>query len=575
LARCAEPSNRREGEMKADFSTVGTGQAASAAGERRLVPRADGTRPFADTTAWWALDISEARPVIAEIASGAAPANWVEVLLANVRIADIDENNVHLLGPHGGREQMIGQLFTAYCPPESWKIGAEFILAAAADYPPGAERTRAITSIAFRDGWAQVFPIEEENPDIVVIAVGGTVADERSLWSVRASEERYRNLFHHLPNALVQVDSRPMKQIFDDLRSKGITDITAYLDEMPELVLHSRDIVQVTNANWSAVQLFGADNAEQLIGSVDFVFAASPEVAKRVVTAHFEGRRNFVEVMKLRTFDGRLRDVELSVTYPTPPDRLDVTILGFVDITDRLRTEAQLRQLEADYSRAARISMLGELATSIAHEVNQPLSAIVTNAETSLRWLGREDPNLAKACQLTRRIADSARNASDIVQRIRSMAAGRAPERVMIDLNQVVNEALLFVRHEIETRSIALSVDLAPDLPFVCGDRVQLQQVVVNLLVNAVQAQARRIELHTAQSADGMIGFAIHDSGPGIATENIDRIFSSFFTTKEDGVGMGLAICQSIIAAHGGRIGASNDPLGGARFEFSLPAAPT
>ena len=219
--------------------------------------------------------------------------------------------------------------------------------------------------------------------------------------------------------------------------------------------------------------------------------------------------------------------------------------------------------------------MLGELATSIAHEVNQPLSAIVTNAETSLRWLGREDPNLAKACQLTRRIADSARNASDIVQRIRSMAAGRAPERVMIDLNQVVNEALLFVRHEIETRSIALSVDLAPDLPFVCGDRVQLQQVVVNLLVNAVQAQARRIELHTAQSADGMIGFAIHDSGPGIATENIDRIFSSFFTTKEDGVGMGLAICQSIIAAHGGRIGASNDPLGGARFEFSLPAAPT
>src|SRR5262249_29025433 len=188
------------------------------------------------------------------------------------------------------------------------------------------------------------------------------------------------------------------------------------------------------------------------------------------------------EIMKVRRFDGEMRDVELTVTYPTPPARLDITLLTLDDITDRLRTEAQLRELQADFSRAARISTLGELATSIAHEVNQPLSAIVTNAETSLRWLSRPDPNLAKIGQLTTRIAVSARHASDIVQRIRGMAARRVPERVLLDLNGIVEEALHFVRHEIDSRAIDLSLRLNPGLPRLFGDRVQLQQLMVNLL---------------------------------------------------------------------------------------------
>jgi signal transduction histidine kinase len=222
--------------------------------------------------------------------------------------------------------------------------------------------------------------------------------------------------------------------------------------------------------------------------------------------------------------------------------------------------------------------MLGELATSIAHEVNQPLSAIVTNAETSLRWLSREDPNLAKVGQLTTRIVENARRASDIVQRIRGMAARRAPERALLDLNEVVEEALLFVRHEIEYRSIDLSVRLGRNLPRIMGDRVQLQQVIVNLLINAVQALGQdagpkgRIDVDTTTEADGMVGFAIRDAGPGISQDNLDRIFDSFFTTKDDGMGIGLAICQSIIAAHGGMISVSNHVDGGALFRFSLPA---
>jgi len=530
--------------------------------------------------AFWALDVSRARAIIAAVASGAGRSDWVEALLADVRIADVNQRTVHLIGPYEGRDRMIGQPVTAFWPSEGRPALAELIMAAVADYPAGAPRTRRITSIAFSDPVLTAWTEENgQRPDIVFLSLSGTVIDDRSLWTLRASDERYRNLIHHLPCALLQVDSTPMTEIFDKLRRDGISDIGPYLDSAPELAIHSRNIVQVTDANRNAVRLFAADSAERLIGSVDYLFVASPETAKRVITAHFDGRRNYTERMKLRTFDGRLRDVELSVTYPTLPERLDVTLLSIEDVTDRLRTEAQLRQLQADYTRTARISTLGELAASIAHEVNQPLAAIVTNAETSLRWLAREDPNLGKVGQLTGRIADSARHASDVVQRIRGMAAQRTPERTGLDLNQLVDEALLFVRHEIEARSIELSVSLSDDLPPVRGDRVQLQQVVVNLLLNAVQAIAQsgppggRIAVSTASGIDGAVTFAIHDSGPGIEEQNLGRIFESFFTTKEDGIGIGLAICQSIIAAHGGTLAVSNHGDGGAFFHVSLPTA--
>ncbi len=183
-----------------------------------------------------------------------------------------------------------------------------------------------------------------------------------------------------------------------------------------------------------------------------------------------------------------------------------------------------------------------------------------------------------QVAQLTGRIADGARRASDMVQRIRGMAARRRAEQVPLDLNEIVQEALVFVSHELETRSIAVTLDLDLRLPKIVGDRVQLQQVAVNLILNAAQALGRsgpdgRIALCTTKTLDGSVGFAVDDNGPGIAGTDLDRIFESFFTTKEEGVGIGLAICQSIIVAHGGTIEARNHPDGGAGFRFTVPAA--
>jgi two-component system sensor kinase FixL len=238
---------------------------------------------------------------------------------------------------------------------------------------------------------------------------------------------------------------------------------------------------------------------------------------------------------------------------------------------------AALQAAQTALAHASRVATLAEMSATIAHEVNQPLAAIVMGAEAGLRWLSHDDPDMAKVAQLLRRIVSNARRASDIVQRIRNMATRHEPELVALDLNEVVEEALLFVREELEARSIKLSVELDAGLPVILGDRVQLQQVIVNLLVNSVHAVThalgpiRRITLSTRADENGAVGFSIHDSGRGISDENLDRVFESFFTTKEGGMGIGLAICRSIIVAHGGSITASNQTGGGAQFQFTIP----
>jgi two-component system, LuxR family, sensor kinase FixL len=412
------------------------------------------------------------------------------------------------------------------------------------------------------------------------LAMIGIAGDEQL--ALGGHEDRYRKLIYYMPTALWQVDSRAAGEAFAYLRSQGVTNasIGAYLDAHQELVEHACDTVLVTEVNQAAVTLFRGRNTAELVKPVRYLFAGTPDMARRVMTAHFQGRRSYAEQAKIRALDGEMRDVLFTVTYPTPDEQQETTFITIEDTTERLRTEAQLRQVQADYAHAARISTLGEMATSIAHEVQQPLAAIVTNGETSLRWLGRKDVNVAKLEQLATRIIESARNASEIIHRIRSMAQRRQPEQVELDLNDVVDDALHFIRHEIEFKSIKLSLNVPPKRPKILGDRIQLQQVVVNLLVNGMQAivhadpPKRAISVAIESDEPNAIALSVRDSGPGIAPDHLARIFESFFTTKVDGMGIGLAVCHSIIAAHGGSIEALNHPGGGASFRFSLPATP-
>lgn len=235
-----------------------------------------------------------------------------------------------------------------------------------------------------------------------------------------------------------------------------------------------------------------------------------------------------------------------------------------------------LAQVQAEFAHAARVSMLGELTASIAHEINQPLAAIATNAAAGLRWLDRPEPDIAEVRALTQRIIADAQRAADIITRVRAMAGHRTPDPAPLAINGVVEEAMQFLAHELQAQDVTLTLALARGLPLVLADRTQLQQVVVNLAVNAIQAMAktppaqRRLTLRT-ELRDNSVSVSIEDKGPGIDAANTQRIFESFYTTKASGMGMGLPICRSILESYGGAISVRNLESGGAAFLFTLP----
>jgi two-component system sensor kinase FixL len=536
----------------------------------------------------WELDTSPARPLldkIGELRRGGIAVDlnqhrdWVEELLAATRILAVNDRAVRMFGAHAGHAQMVGQPVGTFWPAESRSVLAAMLEHAAAGRSR-VETRKMVSSGTVRDPVIRAWHAAEPKPaGIVFVTVQGAANDDRTAWELQASEERYRKLIQYLPTALWQVDSRRADEVFDQLKANGVRDIAAYLDQNPELVEHAKDVVRVTEVNLDAASLFRASNAADLVRPVRYIFAAAPGLAKRVMVAHFERRRTFIEATRILAFDGTMIDVLFTVTYPVPPEQLDTTFITMQDISERLNAEQQLRKLQADFTHTGRIATLGELATSIAHEINQPLTAIVTNGETSLRWLARADQNIEKVTQLTSRIVSNARRAGEIIHRIRGMAAKHEPEKRLIDFNEVVEEALLFIRHDIDSKSIGLSTTFASGLPSVMGDRIQLQQVIINLLVNSVQAMVhsgqpiRRIDVQTSIDEDASVVLSVFDNGPGIAGADLEHVFDRFFSTKDAGLGIGLAICQSIITAHGGSISGSNRPNGGAHFHFTLPTA--
>ena len=267
----------------------------------------------------------------------------------------------------------------------------------------------------------------------------------------------------------------------------------------------------------------------------------------------------------------------------------DQGIAFVLDLTDRKRAEEAARESErryqrvhADFAHAARLSVLGELTASIAHEVNQPLAAIAAGGEASLRWLARSAPDVDEVLELTKRVVADARRASEIIARVRAIATRRMLEKTLLSLDEVIGEALQFLRHELESRGVAVSHFPASRQDKVIADRTQLQQVIVNLAMNAIQAMAqsgranRKISIRTIAHDSATLHCSLEDSGSGIEPQIAARLFDSFFTTKEGGMGMGLRICRSIIEEHGGRIAADNaSSHGGARFFFTLPVAGT
>ena len=253
---------------------------------------------------------------------------------------------------------------------------------------------------------------------------------------------------------------------------------------------------------------------------------------------------------------------------------------SLTDITDRKRAEGEhekLRHLEADLAHMNRVSTMGEFAASLAHEIKQPISATVMSAETCLEWLKRDQPNLEKAREASERIVQAGRRAADIINRLQSLSKKAPAQRQLLGANESIKEMVEMMRGEATRRAVSIRTDLATDLPEIIGDRVQLQQVLMNLILNGIEAMKETGGVLTVKSEphDGHVVVSVSDTGVGLPVEKgrADQIFKAFFTTKSEGTGMGLAISRSIIESHGGRLWATNNSGRGATFHFTLPAA--
>src|ERR1700751_2547865 len=251
------------------------------------------------------------------------------------------------------------------------------------------------------------------------------------------------------------------------------------------------------------------------------------------------------------------------------------------DIDDRKRAEQEREQLRADLAHVNRVSMLGELAASVSHELKQPIGAAMINAQTCMFWLERDQPDVDEALEATRGIVKDGARATEIIDRLRALYKKSPPQRELVDVNEVVREMLALLRSEANRYSIVTRSELAPDLPKITADRVQLQQVFMNLMLNAIEAMKDTggdLTIKTELCQEGPLLISVSDSGVGLPAENTDEIFNAFFTTKPEGSGMGLAISRSIIESHGGRLWTTPNNAHGATFQFTLPqqrAAPS
>lgn len=407
--------------------------------------------------------------------------------------------------------------------------------------------------------------------------MGGEHPGQSAEEALRESEYRYRNLFQAMAASFWELDFTPVGDMLRQLRGEGVKDYAAYFAEHPDFVRAMMRATRVIDVNDQTVALFGrGDKAELLRPLDDYWPDESNHVYAASVLSAVTGKVSYAAECKLRKLNGETFDALFTACFAPESVAVGKLLIGVIDISERVRAQAMLAQVQAEFAHAARVSMLGELTASIAHEINQPLAAIATNAAAGLRWLDRPEPDIAEVRALTQRIIADAQRAADIITRVRAMAGHRTPDSAPLAINGVVEEAMQFLAHELQAQDVTLTLALARGLPLVLADRTQLQQVVVNLAVNAIQAMAktppaqRRLTLRT-ELRDNSISVSIEDKGPGIDAANTQRIFESFYTTKASGMGMGLPICRSILESYGGAISVRNLESGGAAFLFTLP----
>jgi PAS domain S-box-containing protein len=423
---------------------------------------------------------------------------------------------------------------------------------------------------------------------IILFAVAGgfvvwlTAAQRRATKSLRRARDDLETAFEDLArlNKSLEAENAERKRAEQQLcQSK------AYLDEAQRLSQTGSFAWRIADDEivWSkeTYQIFGVDPT--VTPTVDNIIERIHHDDRALIQSQIDramnGERDFDYEHRVLAPDGSIKQLHVRasrVKYETGEEEI---VGALVDVTATRKAEEALNKAQIELAHVTRVTTLGEMSASIAHEVNQPLTAIMVNGNAGLRWLIRDVPNLREVRDALTRIVSDANRASEVMLRIRELSQKASPHMDELDINGVIGEALTLIKREALNNRVMLRVELARDLPPIRGDRIQLQQVIINLAINgfhalaAVSDRPRVLSIRTQGCESHQIQVMVQDVGVGVDLENSHRLFSAFFTTKPDGMGMGLSICRSIVEAHGGRLWASRNSGPGMTFQFTIPAA--
>ncbi len=393
-----------------------------------------------------------------------------------------------------------------------------------------------------------------------------------------AAERWSRILFERAGLSLWHEDWSAARDAVADLLARGVDDVQAYYTARPGELRELRRRVIVKDVNQFAVDMMGAQDKGLLLGPLENILPDTDHTFMQWLVAIARGDRYYRSETHIVAPDGTPVDTLFTGEIPTEPKGFEDIVVSALDVTGYRASQERLLALERDMLRASRITTVGALTASIAHEVNSPLSAIVSYAEAALRWLGRDTPDLDEARAAIREVIADATRARDVVQRTRTFLAHAPLVAEPVSLAEAARDAILLIERELRDSEVSVHFDADEDLPLVLADPVQIQQVLVNLILNAAQAMAgctgpRDLTITIRRDADSICA-SVQDVGSGIEAERADRIFEPFYTSRAGGMGMGLAICRSVVEGCGGRMWVTSTPGMGSDFRFSLPAAP-